>query len=178
MPKKPRESRGQEARCTVSHLARTGPKAASSPWFPEGRSPFSPSAFRLSFPGRAPPPTRAPRPWNEGPRKAARGAAPTTWTLTFPSGATPSMRGVAAGLRGKVQGPGGRPRGPAADRGRRARGRGSRPAEMRRRGAAGLPCRDFDLLGWAKPSAVGAQDHVWFCGFFFPRGREAPTGGW
>lgn len=80
------------------------------------------------------------------------------------------MGGMAAGLRGKcrdrVGGRGGRRRRTEGG-GRGAEGAGPRGCDTGRGGAAGLPRRDFDLLGWAKPSAVGAQDHVWFCGFFF-----------
>lgn len=180
MPKKPRESRGQEARSTVTWLAkdqRQRPAHGS----PRARLHSHPLHSASALPAEPHRPPRALRPRNEGPRRAAPGAArrgaDNLDTYLPLERYTINERGGGR-APGKVQGPGGRPRGPAADRGRWARCRRSRPAGMRHRGAAGLPCRDLDLLGWAKPSAVGAQDHVWFCGFFFSRGRVAPTGGW
>lgn len=164
MPEEPRESRGQEAGREDSHLARTALRPAFGPRFPDLSPPLLAFAFRPGPPG-------APRPGNEGRRGAARGAARTTWDTYLPLRRYTINERGGGPAPGKVLGWGGRPRGPTAERGRRARGRGGRPAGTRRRGgggATGLPCRDLDLLGWAKPSAAEAQDHVWFCVVFSP----------
>lgn len=174
MPEEPRESRGQEAGTEDSHLARTALRPASGPRFPDLSPPLpQPLLSAPALPEHPDPGTRG-----GGRQPAARRRQ--LGTLTFPSGATPSMRGVAARLRGKCWdregGRGGRRRSEGGGRGAEGAGPRGRDAV---RGAAGLPCRDLDLLGWAKPSAAEAQDHVWFCVVFFPhRGRGAPTGGW
>lgn len=184
MPKKPRESRGQEARSTVTWPAqdqRRRPAQGS----PEGSPPLSPFAFRLGFPGRAPPPTQStPTPArgaeHGSPRRGAAqrlqlGHLPSPQALHHQWEGWRPGSGESAGTGWEAAGAGGGgPKAVGAGPKEPARGDAT-PGVLR-----GFPGRDFDLLRWAKPSAEGAQDHVWFCGFFFfpPRGRVAPTGGW
>lgn len=174
MPEEPRESRGQEAGREDSHLARTALRPASGPRFPDLSPPLLAFAFRPGPPG-------APRPGNEGRRGAARGAARTTWDTYLPLRRYTINERGGGPAPGKVLGWGGRPRGPTAERGRRARGRGGRPAGTRRRGGGGgygasLPGPRPPRVGQAFSSGSPGPCLV-LCCFFPPRGRGAPTGG-
>lgn len=174
MPKKPRESRGQEARSTVTWLAQD-PRQWPAHGSPRARLHSHPLLSASAFPAEPHSPPRAPRPGNEGPWKAAPGAAPTTWTLTFPSGATPSMRGVAARLRGKCRDWVG---GPGASDGPRAVGAGpKKPA----RGdttpggcGASLPGLRPPRVGQAFSSGSPGPSLVLWIFFFFPEGERLP----
>lgn len=128
MPEEPRESRGQEEGAEDSHLARTALRPASGPRFPDLSPPLpQPLLSAPALPGHPDPGTRG-----GGRQPAARSRQ--LGTLTFPSGATPSMRGVAARLRGKCwDGKGGRG--------------GRRRSEGGGRGAEGAGPRGRDAVG-------------------------------
>lgn len=173
MPEEPRESRGQEAGAEDSHLARTALRPASGPRFPDLSPPLpQPLLSAPALPGHPDPGTRG-----GGRQPAARSRQ--LGTLTFPSGATPSMRGVAARLRGKCwDGKGGR----GGRRRSEGGGRGAEGAGPRGRDAVGGSC-GASLPG-PRPPRVGQAFSsgspgpcLVLCCFFPPRGRGAPTGG-